>query len=310
MKRNGSLKRIILVGLILTALMASVACSSQTKSAELVTIQEQLPLAGQTSVAVAKEIFYNGGSVDTTSLQNGSVTVNTNLGDKGIIGIQADVAGNEKLKAKVCLGENAVYYNIKPDQMIKVPLQMGNGTYQIELYQNISGAEYAKLFSQELNVTLENENEVFLYSSQIVNFEDSVNSMELAALLTQNAGSGAEKLRAIYEYVIQNITYDYDEINRIDSEYIPDIDNVLESKKGICYDYAAVMASLLREAGIPAKLLMGYRSDNENYHAWNQALVDGRWITVDATWDSVLMQDGQSFTMEKDAGLYSADKFF
>ena len=70
------------------------------------------------------------------------------------------------------------------------------------------------------------------------------------------------------------------------------------------------MASLLREAGIPAKLLMGYRSDTDVYHAWNQALVDGRWITVDATWDAVSKQNGQSYGMEKDAGLYRAEKYF
>ena len=310
MKRNGSFKRIILFGLVLIALLVSVACSSQTQGTELVTIQEQLPLAGQSSVAVAKETFDNGGSVDTTSLQNGSVTLNTNLADKGIIGIKADVAGNEKLKVKVKLGENAVYYNINPDEMIKVPIQMGNGTYQIELYQNISGTEYARLFSRDLNVALENENDVFMVSSQIVNYEGSANSMGLAKQLTQNLSSDTDKLNAIYAYVVKNITYDYDEINRIDSTYIPNIDSVLESKKGICYDYAAVMASLLREAGIPAKLLMGYRSDTEDYHAWNQVLADGRWITVDATWDSVLMQSGQPYSMEKDAGLYSAEKYF
>lgn len=310
MKRNGSFKRIILVGLLLTALLVSVACSFQTKDQELVTIREQLPLAGQSSVAKAKKTFDNSGSVNTTSLQNGSVTLDTNLSGNGIIGIQADVTGNEKLKVKVCREENAVFYNISPGQTIKVPLQMGNGTYQIELYQNISGTEYAKLFNQDLNVSMENENEVFLLSSQIVNFEDSVNAMGLAEQLTQNTGSDTDKLNAIYEYVVQNIIYDYDEINRIDSTYIPDIDSVLESKKGICYDYAAVMASLLREAGIPAKLLMGYRSDTEAYHAWNQALVGGEWVTLDTTFDSVSKQNGQSYTIMKDAGLYRAEKYF
>ncbi len=310
MKRNGLLKKIVLVGLVFIALLLSVACSSQTKGSELVTIHEQLPLAGQTSVAGAKETFDNGGSVDTTSLQNGSVTVNANLAGKGIIGIQANVEGNQKLKVKVSLGENAVYYNIRPGQMIKVPMQMGSGTYRIELYQNISGTDYARLYSRDLTVALENENDVYLSSSQIVNFENSVGSMGLAAKLTQNARSDMDKLDAIYRYVVGNITYDYDEVNRIDPAYIPDIDTVLYGKKGICYDYAAVMASLLREAGIPAKLLMGYRSDAESYHAWNQALINGRWITLDATWDSVLRQNGQPYTMEKDAGLYRAEKYF
>ena len=71
--------------------------------------------------------------------------------------------------------------------------------------------------------------------------------------------------------------------------YIPNIDSVLSEQKGICYDYAAVLASLLREAGLPAKLVMGYREDMDAYHAWNQVLADGRWITVDATYGAVML---------------------
>jgi transglutaminase-like putative cysteine protease len=84
----------------------------------------------------------------------------------------------------------------------------------------------------------------------------------------------------------------------------------LDSKKGICYDYAAVLASLLREAGIPAKLVMGYRSDMQAYHAWNQVMVGGQWITVDATVGSVMLGGGQSGDMIEDASLYDAKKVF
>jgi|GEM_PF-2430630 len=321
------LKKIFITLLIVSALVLFAACytgvpldadaagnNDSGAAAEIgdkvITIDSSLPLAAQTSAATASAVFNGGGNVDTTSLQNGSVTLNTNLADKGIVGICADMEGGKKLKAKVALDDQAVYYDISPGEMIKVPMQFGNGTYRVELYQNISGSEYAGLYGEDVDISMSDANTPFLYSSEIVDYEDSAVSYPLTAALMQGKGSDGEILAACYDYVTKNITYDYDKINHIDSSYIPDIDEVLNSKKGICYDYAAVMASLLREAGIPAKLMMGYRTDAQEYHAWNQALVDGEWVTVDATWGAVMLQSGQSDEVVKDASLYSADKYF
>ena len=48
--------------------------------------------------------------------------------------------------------------------------------------------------------------------------------------------------------------------------YLPDVDDVLASQTGICFDYAAVMASMLRCERIPTRLEVGYMGDV--YHAW------------------------------------------
>ncbi len=309
MKKRSKQFKILAVAILCATLFITTACSA-AGGGNLVTIQDKVPLAGQSAAATAAETFNNGGSVSTAPLQNGTVTINANLADKGIVGIQADVDGNQKLKVKVSLNNQSVYYDIVSGQMIKVPMQLGNGQYTIELFQNISGSEYQKLYGENIDVSIANANEVYLLSNQIVNFEDSKQISSLAAGMLQNKNSGADKLRAVYDYVVETISYDYNKMSQIDSTYIPNVDQVIEQKTGICYDYAAVMASLLREAGIPAKLVMGYRSDSPDYHAWNEVLLDGKWITVDATWDSVLKQNGQSFQMEKDAGLYTTEKVF
>ncbi len=309
MKKRSKQFKILAVAILCATLFITTACSA-AGGGNLVTIQDKVPLAGQSAAATAAETFNNGGSVSTAPLQNGTVTINANLADKGIVGIQADVDGNQKLKVKVSLNNQSVYYDIVSGQMIKVPMQLGNGQYTIELFQNISGSEYQKLYGENIDVSIANANEVYLLSNQIVNFEDSKQISSLDAGMLQNKNSGADKLRAVYDYVVETISYDYNKMSQIDSTYIPNVDQVIEQKTGICYDYAAVMASLLREAGIPAKLVMGYRSDSPDYHAWNEVLLDGKWITVDATWDSVLKQNGQSFQMEKDAGLYTTEKVF
>lgn len=307
-KRSGKIK-ILAIALVCATLFIATSCSSAVNGS-LVTIQDKVPLAGETAVATAAETFNNGGSVNTASLQGGSVTINSNLADKGIVGVKADVDGNQKLKVKVSLNGQAIYYDIVKGQMIKVPMQLGNGQYTIELFQNISGSEYQKLYGNTVDVSVSDPNDVYLLSNQIVNFENSKEIPAVDANILQNKNNDMEKVQAIYDYVIQTISYDYNKYSQIDSTYVPDVDQVLNQKTGICYDYASVMASLLRDAGIPAKLVMGYRSDSKDYHAWNEVLLDGQWITVDTTWDSVLKQNGQTYEMQKDASLYTTDKVF
>lgn len=308
MKERFGKFKILAIALVCATLFIATSCSSADNG--LVTIRDKVPLAGESAAATATETFNNGGSVNTASLESGSVTINTNLADKGIVGVRADVDGDKKLKVKVSLNGKAVYYDITSGQMIKVPMQLGNGQYAIELFQNISGSEYQKLYGNNVDISVSAPNDMYLLSNQIVNFENSKEIPALDTSILQNKNSDADKLQAVYDYVIQTIAYDYNKYSQIDSTYIPNIDQILAQKMGICYDYASVTASLLREAGIPTKLVMGYRSDSKDYHAWNEVLLGGQWITVDTTWDSVLKQNGQQFQMQKDAGLYTTDKVF
>ena len=44
-------------------------------------------------------------------------------------------------------------------------------------------------------------------------------------------------------------------------------DKTFKTKKGICFDYAAMMTAMLRSLGIPTKLEIGYLTENV-YHSW------------------------------------------
>ena len=65
------------------------------------------------------------------------------------------------------------------------------------------------------------------------------------------------------------------------SGYLPDIDDTLAKRKGICFDYSAVFACMLRVQNIPAKLIIGYA--DRYYHAWNSVLIEGKWERYDLT---------------------------
>ena len=49
-------------------------------------------------------------------------------------------------------------------------------------------------------------------------------------------------------------------------QFGPYLNKIYKKKKGICFDYAAVMTAMLRSQGVPTKLIVGYTGNA--YHAW------------------------------------------
>ena len=62
---------------------------------------------------------------------------------------------------------------------------------------------------------------------------------------------------------------------------------------------------MLRSIGIPTKLVKGYKNDLKEYHAWNQVLLDGSWITIDTTYDAALKKGNIKISMIKDGTEYN-----
>ena len=124
-------------------------------------------------------------------------------------------------------------------------------------------------------------------SYEVFPFSDGDGSYTAAQLAAGKTGT-LDKVDAVYEYVIKNIAYDYDRAATVQSGYLPDIDDVLAKKKGICFDYAAVMSAMLRSLGVPTKLVVGYCGTA--YHAWINVYVEGQgWV------NSVIYFDGSKW---------------
>lgn len=66
---------------------------------------------------------------------------------------------------------------------------------------------------------------------------------------------------------------------------------VAATRSGDCTEHSVLLAALLRAAGIPSRVVSGLvyverfagASDIFAFHMWTQALVDGRWLDLDAT---------------------------
>lgn len=147
-----------------------------------------------------------------------------------------------------------------------LPLSDGNGSYSVGVYENISGKKYSTAFSFDFDVELKDEFEPFLRPNKYVNFTEDSITVEKAAELTDECVDTVDMIRSIYEFTVRNISYDYELAENVQSGYIPDLDEVLTRKKGICFDYAALMTAMLRSRGIPTKLVVGYTGGL--YHAW------------------------------------------
>ena len=123
------------------------------------------------------------------------------------------------------------------------------------------------------------------------------------------------KVFLLYQWVTESIYYDYD------AYYDPDLRTintatVLDQRRGVCAGYAALLRDLILAQGIPAIYCSNLSRNSSSYaltasggesHAHTEAYVNGRWIVMDATWDSNNEYHGGSYQTETPNGFYYFD---
>lgn len=87
--------------------------------------------------------------------------------------------------------------------------------------------------------------------------------------------------RAIYDWVIQNLTY---------AGYLADDFGArwaLQNRRGDCTEFADLAVALSRACGIPARMVGGYVTNRDaapkpaDYHNWAEIYLDGTWRLLD-----------------------------
>jgi len=202
----------------------------------------------------------------------------SNIGDGYVI---VEYSGKSENPLKVVLtaphGEVYVYALSDGGFSEIIPITEGDGEYTIGVYEHLGGEDYSRVIAITANVVLKDGFLPFIHPNQFVNFTKDSELVALAAELTKNAKDTEEKIAAIYNYVVNNFTYDYALAASVQSGYIPDLDDVLHKKEGICFDYSALVTAMLRSQGIPTRLEIGYHG--EEYHAWISKYCDiNGWI--------------------------------
>ncbi|HMG68793.1 MAG TPA: transglutaminase domain-containing protein, partial [Chitinophagaceae bacterium] len=156
------------------------------------------------------------------------------------------------------------------------------------------------------------------YSSidwNVLNIEASTPA-ELAQKLTSPYKTDIEKVRAIFSWIAQHISYGHDQNtstsrhsrNHNTNEEGESVDtttaliplnelvaeDVLKKRIAFCYGYSRLFQCLCDDAGIPCEVINGYaRGDSKRIgtnfrtnHSWNAVRLDSSWYLVDVTWAS------------------------
>lgn len=266
---------------------ASEAETAQLPGEQLAVIQDDIvPLYSKPQGSLVRTPTASG----SVTYGNSVVGVDASNTSSGYVMIK--YMGNVgKIKVQITKGGLTYTYDLNSRNAYEVfPLSEGNGTYSVKVFENIQGTQYAQAFSQDINASIANPFDPFLYPNQYVNFSAGSATVQKGAEIAAGAGDAIGVVNSVYNYVINNMTYDTAKAQSVKSGYLPNVDAVLAARTGICFDYAAVMVAMLRSQDIPAKLVIGYTGSA--YHAWVNVYIDGvGWV------DNYIYFDGQHWSL-------------
>ena len=296
--RNRSISLLLLVCMLL-AVLSGCGSKSETEVVDLsettedgVTVDlgslldEAVPLADSPFLDSALTLSAPGTAVK----DNNSAVIDYSNARDGYVMVKWTGGGSDRVKVLIKGPSGTTYqYNLNLDGTYEAfPLSDNSGDYTIGVYRNTSGTQYATILTASISVSLTDEFAPFIRPNQYVNFTADNNASKKAAELCAGKSDNLDKVEAVYNYVVENTTYDREKAQTVTSGYLPDVDETLATGKGICFDYAALMAAMLRSQGVPVKLVVGYTGSA--YHAWlsvwseTEGWVEGKIYFDGTTW--------------------------
>ena len=209
-----------------------------------------------------------------------SVTMCLSTETEGCVWFSSE--SEKRLKVRITNGQEDQAFDMDNDGSFEaLPIQMGDGLYCFEVFEQRSGSQYQRIFQYTYSITLQDEYGAYLCPNRYVWYDENSNAVKVASSLCNGLSSDYDKFQTICSYITQNIRYNNNKAFVQLVTYVPDVDAVLACGTGRCFDFASLTAAMLRSQGIYTQLVVG-NADNER-HAWNRALIDGEWIDFDLT---------------------------
>jgi len=121
-----------------------------------------------------------------------------------------------------------------------------------------------------------------LAATHDVNWKDP-SIVRAAAEIVAAASSDREKVNRLLDWV-------YKTLRKNLTSNAATASQVLARKAGDCTEHALLFAALARAQGVPARRASGlvYMGDEVHrfgWHEWNEVILDGHWVQVDASWN-------------------------
>lgn len=169
------------------------------------------------------------------------------------------------------------------------PLTRGAGTYKIRLLKKtpiLGRQEIIKEF--DVHVSMGDAEKAFASCSNVYVDSDNPKVKAFAESLVEGKEGDLDRIKAIYFFVYRKVKYNYMTMFKKAKEsiYIPDLEKILKTKSGICWEKACLFVALCRAVGIKAIVRVGNLDIGDGlteYHAWCMVECEGKMRTLDPT---------------------------
>ncbi len=194
----------------------------------------------------------------------------------------------------------------------KVWLRFGPGTYKVTLYVpeiTQKQRDYFRFFTVaefDVKSTAKEDLRDLLPSRGIQSDDPTIEW--LAQHITEGDQSERSKARDIYLYVAKTMNYDVEKFRKNEFAWDDSALKSLRTDSGVCQDYVFLTIALLRAEDIPSRFVEGMAGGQR--HAWVEAKIGGRWVTMDPTWGSGYITPGGQFVKKLDMRYFDPDPTF
>jgi len=312
---------IILIGASLLMLISG--CMHTVNNNSLTHTQEPKPAPAKINTSFTVPMPESPGLF---TARNDEAVIDYSNKHEGYITVHYKGDTTNELRVMITAPDDKEYiYKLNNGTTEVFPLTEGDGKYKIGLHEHVEGNAFRDLLITTVDVELDDEFAPFIRPSQYVNYCNDNTIKEKATELSIDLDNFFDLTEAIFNYVINNISYDEDLSINATFGHIPQLDIIIEQGSGICFDIASLTAGMLRSVGIPAKLVFGEYNNpyiEYTYHAWvkvysetdgkigdNIIITGGTWNILDPT---VILLAGFNYMTEymNDENLYTASFYY
>lgn len=133
-------------------------------------------------------------------------------------------------------------------------------------------------------------------------------------LTSENNKNDLDKAAAIYEWVSQNVEFDYD-TERLSAKATQSPFCAFRYKKAVCSGFSKLLRMMMRLAGIPCRFVLGISVKDKDtgkveHHSYNAVYLKNEerngWTLLDSSWASCCLHDKN----KKDSDSEILEKFF
>lgn len=176
------------------------------------------------------------------------------------------------------IGINQEYYNGMYNDLFELVFNNNSGSSSEGdyLYWHLSSTS-SKYFRKTNYVEFEISIKYLSTYNQELEVDKKVKSV-LDKLNVYNS-SDYEKIKAVHDYIVQNIDYD----NSL--KYYTAYDAIVRENV-VCQGFASLTYKMLKELGVDVRVISGYSKNQA--HGWNIVKINNTWYNIDNTWDENL----------------------